>query len=170
MLLELSHELDYLRWIFGEVEWVRATLSRHSSLEIDVEDSAYLTLGFVVPHVEVERSLIATVNLDFIRHDPTRLCTAIGEKASIRWDGITGEVTILRKGERDWQQLFAHTPIRDETYVAEWRELISCIAADDENSSVHEDGLHVLNIIESARLSAVTGAQVLVADINMEIR
>ena len=38
VLLELSHEIDYLRWIFGEVDWVRATLLRQSELEIDVED------------------------------------------------------------------------------------------------------------------------------------
>ena len=44
--LELSHELDYLRWIFGEVEWVKATLGRQSSLEIDVEDTVHLILGF----------------------------------------------------------------------------------------------------------------------------
>jgi len=46
VLLELSHELDYLRWIFGEVDWVKAILSCQSSLEIDVEDTANLTLGF----------------------------------------------------------------------------------------------------------------------------
>jgi predicted dehydrogenase len=46
VLLELSHEIDYLRWIFGEVEWIRATISQQSNLEIDVEDSAHILMGF----------------------------------------------------------------------------------------------------------------------------
>ena len=80
VLLELSHEIDYLRWIFGEVDWVRATLAQQSSLVFDVEDSAHLTLGFL-PN-ENGRQLIGTLNLDFIRHDQTRACIAIGEKGA----------------------------------------------------------------------------------------
>ena len=40
VLLELSHELDYMRWIFGEPTWVTAWLGHLSSLEVDVEDTA----------------------------------------------------------------------------------------------------------------------------------
>ena len=47
VLLELSHELDYLRWIFGDVDWVQASLERQSALEIDVEDTAHLLLSFM---------------------------------------------------------------------------------------------------------------------------
>ena len=96
VLLEISHELDYLRWIFGEVEWVKATLSHQSSLEIDVEDTAHLTLGFA-PAVNGHQ-LIGSVNLDFIRHDTTRLCTAIGANGSLRWNGLTGEVALYEPG------------------------------------------------------------------------
>ena len=35
---------------------------------------------------------IENINLDFIRHDTTRLCTVIGEKGSLRWNGIMGVV------------------------------------------------------------------------------
>jgi len=46
VLLELSHEVDYLQWVFGDVAWVNATLTKQSALEIDVEDTAHLFLGF----------------------------------------------------------------------------------------------------------------------------
>ena len=46
VLLELSHEFDYLRWIFGEVTNVSAIVCKQSDLEIDVEDSAFITLQF----------------------------------------------------------------------------------------------------------------------------
>ena len=46
VLLELSHEIDYISWIFGDYKWVKAHISKQSNLEIDVEDTAYLLLGF----------------------------------------------------------------------------------------------------------------------------
>lgn len=160
-LLELSHELDYLRWILGEVEWVKATLSRQSSLALDVEDTAHLTLGFV-PAVNGYQ-LIGTVNLDFIRHDTTRLCTAIGENGSLRWNGLTGEVALYEAGAKEWRELFSHPHQRDDSYLAEWQNFIDCVNEHKAPLITGEDGLKVLQIIEAARISAASGGQVPVA-------
>ena len=156
-LLELSHELDYLRWIFGEVDWVRATLTQQSSLDIDVEDSAHLTLGFL-PNRN-GRQLIGTINLDFIRHDQTRACIAIGEKGSLRWDGIAGEVSLFNEGDVCWQRIFTGNSQNDESYLAEWQDFIYCINTGRIPLVTGEDGLRILEIIKSARISSITGAQ-----------
>jgi predicted dehydrogenase len=158
VLLELSHELDYLRWIFGEVEWVKASLSRHSGLEIDVEDAAYLTLGFV--NAEDEQQLIGTVNLDFIRHDTTRLCTAIGEKGSLRWNGLTGEVSLYGVGAKEWRELYGIPHQPNESYVAEWKNFIECVIEHKPPLITGEDGLKVLQIIEAVHSSAASGGQI----------
>jgi predicted dehydrogenase len=142
-LLELSHELDYLRWIFGEVDWVKASLSRQSSLEIDVEDTAHLTLGFA--SAVGGRQLTGTVNLDFIRHDTTRLCTAIGEKASLRWNGLTGEVSLYEAGSNEWRELFRLPHQRDDSYMAEWKNFIECVIDNKSPLVTGEDGLKVLH-------------------------
>jgi predicted dehydrogenase len=156
-LLELSHELDYLRWIFGEVEWIKATLSRQSDLEIDVEDTAHLTLGFL-PALDGYQ-LIGAVNLDFIRHDTTRLCTAIGEKGSLRWNGLTGEVLFYGAGKKEWELMFSYQHHRDDSYMAEWQNFIECVNAHKIPLITGEDGLKVLQIIEAARHSAKSGGQ-----------
>jgi predicted dehydrogenase len=160
-LLELSHELDYLRWIIGDVDWVKATLSRQSSLALDVEDTAHLTLGFV-PAVDGHQ-LIGTVNLDFIRHDTTRLCTAIGENGSLRWNGLTGVVELFEAGAKEWRELFSHSHQRDDSYLAEWQNFINCVTENKTPLIRGEDGLKVLQIIEAARISAASGGQVTVA-------
>ena len=159
VLLELSHEIDYLRWIFGEVEWIRATLSQQSELEIDVEDSAHLTMGFL-PN-SGGRQLIGTLNLDFIRHDHTRMCTVIGETGTLRWNGLTGEVELFEEGAPRWKKLFTHQPQRDETYRAEWRDFIDSIQDKRIPFVTGDDGLRVLEIIQAARISANTGTQVI---------
>jgi predicted dehydrogenase len=160
-LLELSHELDYLRWIFGEVDWVKATLSRQSGLEVDVEDTAHLTLGFAA--AADGSQLIGTVNLDFVRHDTTRLCTAIGENGSLRWNGLTGGVALYAAGAKEWRELFSHPHQRDDSYLAEWQNFINCVTENRTPLITGEDGLKVLQIIEAARISAASGGQVAVA-------
>ena len=156
-LLEISHEIDYLRWIFGEVEWVNATLSRQSSLEIDVEDTVHLALGFV--SATDRHQLIGSVNLDFIRHDSTRLCTAIGEKGSMRWNGLTGEVDVFEVGAKAWRSLNSHPHQGDESYLAEWENFIECVTEHEPSLVTGEDGLRVLEIIDAARHSAKSGSK-----------
>ncbi|MDP2761558.1 MAG: Gfo/Idh/MocA family oxidoreductase [Sideroxyarcus sp.] len=160
-LLELSHELDYLRWIFGEVDWVKATLSRQSSLEIDVEDTTHLILGFV--RTADGHQLIGTVNMDFIRHDSTRLCTAIGEHGSLRWNGLTGVVEQFEVGAKDWRELFRHQQQRDDSYLAEWQHFLGCVSEQKIPLITGEDGLKVLQIIDAALQASESGNQVQLA-------
>jgi len=98
VLLELSHEIDYLKWIFGSVNWVKAHISKQSGLDIDVEDSANIILGFKSNDVG---ELTASLNMDFIRHDTTRKCFVIGEKGTLLWDGFLGKVKYFAKGDND---------------------------------------------------------------------
>lgn len=162
-LLELSHEIDYLRWIFGEVRNVNAKISRQSTLDIDVEDTAHLILGFAIRADGSQ--LISTLNMDFIRHDTTRLCTAIGEKGSLRWNGLTGAVEKFDVGAKEWRELFRHQHQRDDSYLAEWQHFLTCIKEQKVPLISGEDGLRVLQIIEAARAASQTGSQVQVTEI-----
>ena len=125
VLLELSHEFDYLRWIFGEVEWVQAVLRKQSDLDIDVEDTAHLNLGFNAKFGR-DQQLIASVNLDFLRHDKTRLCTAIGDKGSLRWNGLTGVVEQFTIEGGDWLEIFCDGDI--DSYEFEWAHFLNCVS------------------------------------------
>lgn len=156
VLLELSHELDYLRWIFGEVDWVRAYLGRHSQLEIDVEDVAHLILGFSPSLAfgaafEAAAGPVAALSLDFLRHDPTRLCTAIGERGSLRWNGLTGTVEVYPAGGEGWQVVYHHPHQRDDSYHAQWVHFLDCVHSNRPPLVSGEDGYAVLKIVAAAR-------------------
>lgn len=152
VLLELSHELDYLRWLFGEVAWVAAWLGRQSALEVDVEDTAHMTLGFM-PDTS-QQAPVASLNLDFIRHDTTRQCTVIGELGSLRWNGLTGEVEARPAGSGAWQSVSHHAHQRDDSYQAQWEHFLNCVQTGRTPEVTGADGLAVLDIIEAARQSA----------------
>ena len=160
VLLELSHEIDYLRWIFGETQWVSATLGRQSNLEIDVEDTAHLCLGFA--RLDCGHQLIGAVTLDFIRHDVTRYCIAIGEKGTLRWDGIKNQVSIYLKHSNCWDQIFSEHQQRDDSYIAEWQNFIDSVTNGIAPLVSGLDGLRVLQIIKAVRHSAAINSRVMV--------
>lgn len=157
-LLELSHEIDYLVWLFGDIQWVNAVLCHQSELELDVEDTAHLVLGFAAKNGG--KPLLASLNMDFVRQDSTRTCVAIGETGTLRWNAISGTVEVFREGEVSWQTLFTHPPQRDESYVAEWRHFLDCITHGTPPLISGQDGLTVLQVIHAARLSSAKRAVV----------
>lgn len=161
VLLELSHEIDYLRWIFGEAKWVRATLLRQSKLEIDVEDTVHMLIGF--ENLGSERELVANVNMDFIRHDTTRCCTVIGSKGSLKWDGVSGKVLLFEEGEKEWRTLFTDDNGVDTTYVLEWQDFFEAVKGKTIVGATGVDGLRVIEIIEAARVSSQNGIETAVA-------
>lgn len=151
-LLELSHEIDYLCWIFGRVDWVSASLLRQGGLDIDVEDSAHLLLGFE-PAADGHQ-LVASLNMDFIRHDTTRSCVAIGAEGSLRWNALTGCVDFFARGTANWQTIYTHLPERDESYLSEWNHLLGLIKHREKPLVSGEDGLRVMEVIDAARTSS----------------
>ena len=147
VLLELSHELDMLRWVFGEVAWLGAWTGRQGPLEIDVEDCAMVQIGF-------QAGPVAQLGMDFLRHDTTRTCVAIGTRGSLRWDAIKGQVARFTPDDGAWVELDAARPDRDFTYRAQIAAFLAAI--DGRPGAVAAqgpDGLAVMRLIEAARLS-----------------
>lgn len=152
VLLELSHELDYLRWIFGEVRWVSSVLRHSSSLEIDVEDMASMIMG--VGSRKNESDVVVTLTMDFCRRETTRCCTVTGEAGSARWDGIAGTVELFEPNGGRWRTEFEQIVERDATYTAEWDDFLDAVESGRVPRVSGEDGLATLRVAEAARESS----------------
>lgn len=163
VLRELSHELDYLRWIFGPIEWLSGWAGRTSDLDIDVDDTALVTLGFQSSRPAWPR--VGTVALDFVRRDRTRSVTAICEEATLRWDGIAGRVEVLRAGGAEWELLMTDGGT-GATYRAQWERFVG---SDDDQASpaaTLDDGVEVLRLVEAIELShSRGGVRLVLADV-----
>jgi len=155
VLLELSHELDYLSWILGPVNWVSGWLGQLSDLDIDVEDSAFLTLGY--SPLMADREIVASVALDFVRRDMTRTCLVIGSEGSLRWNALNGTVERYPANASDWEPVFSKTQSRDESYRDQFQSFLACVKSGASPLVDGEDGLATLRIIEAARNSMDKG-------------
>ena len=85
MLLELSHELDYIRWFFGEMKSVSAKIQNSGTLDINVEDSVDMIFAS-------EQGYSVSVHLDFNSGDTRRKCVARCSNGDLIWDAVANEV------------------------------------------------------------------------------
>ncbi len=134
---------------------MKAHVVCHSDLEIDVEDTAYLLLGFKPD--EFGRKGVASLNMDFIRHDTTRQCVVIGEEGSLRWNGVEGKVDFFPSSGRKWEEIFSEQLERDLTYREEIMHFVSCVKNGEVPSVTGEDGFAALVVVDAARKSSEEG-------------
>ena len=166
VLLELSHELDYLRWIFGELDWVSAWAGRSSSLEIDVEDLALLTIG--IEGDQAVTQVVGQLSLDFVRRDKTRTVTAVCESGTLRWDGIAGTVEVHESSESRWKTVVTDSGSQS-TYRAQWDSFLSVVEKGSAPRVAMSDGVAVLRAVEAIRFSQEqSGARVFLTSVGVE--
>jgi len=165
-LLELSHEIDYLQWIFGSFLWVQAYVTKVSKLEIDVEDTALLLAGLKCN--ENDEEVGVSLNIDFIRQDTTRKCTVISENGTLCWDGIKGTVEVYTLKSSEWKVLFSDSIDRDFTYREELRHFVTSVDEKRYSSISGEDGLSVLKVVEATKLSSLEKRKVELKELNLK--
>ena len=144
VLRELSHELNYLIDFFGLPSWVFACTQKVSDLDIDVEDIAHIILSL---REKNGSEITATVNLDFIRQDKTRLCTIIGKEGTLEWNLLTGSILKKTLEEPDGIILNSNLELISDTYRAEWEDLLSAIALDEKPTISLIDSVRTLSVI-----------------------
>ena len=158
VLLELSHELDYLRWIFGEWDWVSAWTGRASSLELNVEDTALVTIGIEANQAATQ--VVGQLTLDFVRRDKTRTVTAVCEGGTLRWDGVVGTVELYEPSTSRWETVLTDSGSQS-TYRAQWESFLSVVDQSSAPLVGISDGIAVLRAVEAIRQShELSGARV----------
>ncbi len=80
VILTLSHPLDYLRWLFGDVQSVWAFSGKLSDLELQVEDTAEIGLRFTT-------GMLGSLHLDYNQQPASHHLEIIGT----RWNDAMGK-------------------------------------------------------------------------------
>ncbi|MDX9861963.1 MAG: Gfo/Idh/MocA family oxidoreductase [Rhodospirillales bacterium] len=146
-LLELSHEIDYVRWLAGEVTAVAAAVGRLGDLEIDVEDSADLLLTF-------GSGARGTIHLDMLQRPATRICRIVGSAGTLTWDGIRHQARLHRPDTDGWETLPAPASSRDDIFRNQFRHFLETIRTGRPPLVDGADAARTLAVIAAARRSA----------------
>ncbi|MFP9135999.1 Gfo/Idh/MocA family protein [Devosia sp. XGJD_8] len=146
-LLELSHELDYLYWMFGRPGRVFAAGGTLGDLNIAVEDIASLTMTYDAP----ER--LISVHLDFLQRAVSRTCKLIGTQGTIVADIVSGRLDLYNAASKSWMTQH-HSPLDpNQTYRDEIAAFLASLSGSQCDLPSGSEGLDVMGIIDAARRS-----------------
>lgn len=150
-VLTLSHPIDYLRWLIGEVTEVSAETARPGSLEIGTESLANLCLTH-------SNGAMSHIHLNYLQRPPRHELEIIGEKGTIRWNNADGNLSWWTVEQNSWQTLKPSDDFeRNTMFVAEMSHFIDQIHAAKQSRCSLQDGRQALAIALAALESARTG-------------
>jgi len=144
VLLELSHEFDYLRWMFGDINAVVSDVINTNTLEINVEDSVNVLMKF-------DQGFFGFVHLNFLEKKAHRTLTINGLNGNIYCDWVNHTIdinTINTKKTLDLSQ------DRNNLYLEELSYFLNCINSNKPSPITLDDGMEVIKIVESIKQSS----------------
>jgi predicted dehydrogenase len=148
VILDAIHELDYIRWLMGEVTGAVCLAGKLSDLEIDTEDTAALLLRF-------GNGAIGEVHLDYVQRAYSRTCQIIGTEGTIHWDYAAGQVRWYSAHARQWND-WCNPPGWDanQMYLDEMKHFLACLAGEAKSQLDVAEAARVLRIALAAKESA----------------
>ena len=139
VLLDLSHELDYVQWLTGEIDIINTVNEKVSDFKIDTDDILVLS-------GKSESGAYVHITLNYFTRKPIRQFIIDGEGISIHADLIANLLFISEQGktsEFSWPELS-----RNETYKAQHNAIIN----DDLTFlCTFKEGLETMRLIDNIK-------------------
>lgn len=144
VVLDLSHEIDLAVALFGPVKKISAICDHFSSLEIETEDIAEISLLH-------DNNRLSHIHLDYCQRTYSKSLTIIGEDGNIVWDYTGNSVVLLmpNKKEKIWKIPKGHN--RDEMFRDQMRHWLSVLKGDCNPEVTLEQGILVTKIALAAK-------------------
>ncbi len=144
----LSHPLDYLRWLIGEIDDLQPLTAHIPELEIEVESVAEILLQF-------SNGALGSLHLDYIQRPAQHTLQIIGSQGTITWDNADGAVRLFKAGEPDWQVFSVPSGFeRNSMFIEELRHFIAVTRGDTRPCCTLADGVRAIQLA-----NRITGTQ-----------
>lgn len=139
VLLELSHELDYIKWIFSKIKILFSFNNRISKLDIDTDD----ILSIIA---EVGNKTFLNLNINFFSKIPNRTIKIDGHKFSLNADLIKNKIKIIEDKKIKIKK-FSNFKIKD-TYRLQCLEILQ---NKNLNISTLNQSLNLMKIVDTIK-------------------
>ena len=149
VLLTLSHPIDYLCWMFGDVLSVSSRFSSGNVLDIEVEECIDATLKF-------KNGMMGGLHLNYLQRPPQHELEIIGSEGTITWID-EGDLKLYSVSANTWiTQPPPEGFSRNDLFLSEMKHFIEVINGQDPTCTLQE-GIRVQRIIQATYKAAETG-------------
>lgn len=163
--LTLTHPLDYLRWLIGEVDGVWSFNGHISPLEIGVADAAEIGLKFI-------GGAIGAVHINYFQRPPVHRLEIVGTAGTLQWDNADGTLIHYQMPDefgsissQPGPALVTQYPLpdgfdRNQLFVAQTRHFLDIVRGAVDPVCPLGDGIRALELALAAHRSQSTGKMV----------
>ncbi len=158
----LTHPLDYLRYLLGEIDTLWSFNGHISPLEMDVEDIAEIGLKFA-------SGAIGGLHVNYIQRPPVHRLEIVGTNGTLRWDNADGTLHFYQMPAPFGSYSDAPpAPVmesfslpegfdRNDLFLAQTRHFINIARGQEEPVCTLEDGIRIQKLVQAARESEAEG-------------
>jgi predicted dehydrogenase len=146
-LLDISHEINLLQFLFGKVKSVSgSSIKTVSDLELSSDDLTLSTLQF--------ENFSAQIQLDLLQFEEARFFKIIGTKGSIEVNFVKNTINYYNLKSKKWTRKKINFNF-DKIYLIQLRYFFNSIYKNKKvNLSNPEDAIHTMEIINAMRISS----------------
>ena len=152
VLLDTSHEIDYLTWLIGGVESVYGTIHHVSDLDIYADDLTRIT-GRTKQNIQFD------IHLDLLQFEEERSLKIITSKAVLNASLIKGKIEI-NSPDKELCKTINLDVVGDEIYQKAHDQFFEVCKYPPSELASLSDGFKVLEVIEAVRMSSATRSQI----------
>ena len=138
VLRDLSHELDYVAWLFGDIIKIDSINAKISNLEINSDD---LFTGIGV----TDKRCVVNITMDYISKVPIRQLVVHCENETIFVDMVGSQIKISMDGKEDCVLEIAKSD-RNYTYLQMHQAIIN---QDYDNLCNYDSGYKTVELIDN---------------------
>ena len=148
VVLTLTHPLDYLHWLFGEIGALWSFAGQFSDLELEVVDTAEIGLRFA-------SGVVGSVHLNYTQRPPRHQMEIVCTEGTIRFDNAGAALEVFSAATGEWQ---AH-PLpdgfeRDDLFRAQMAHFVRVAKGEEMPVCTLHDGEVALQMALAAHRSA----------------
>jgi predicted dehydrogenase len=147
VILDHSHELDYLQWLLGDATAVMCMLDRRSDMQIETEDVAVMLL-------RLAGGALIDYHANCFQRNRTRELEVVGTSGTLLTDQVLNALTVVQAGTREE---IAFECDADYSYREQDRNLSAVLRGRGSFRTPLEEAIRTVKLCLAAKESAASG-------------